>query len=94
MLADDQITPINITGWNFAAKVRKMPGDPVVVNLNPTIIDAPNGIVRLPSIDDETTMTYPVGGYQWDLLGEDASDNRQQLVRGRFIIADPITDSG
>ena len=94
MLADDEITPINITGWNFAAEVRKMPGDTVVVDLAPAITDAPNGVVRLPAIDDETTMTYATGGFQWDLLGEDGSDNRQQIVRGRFLIIDPITDSG
>lgn len=93
MLEDDEITPVPITGWSFAAEVRKMPGDPVIVNLAPAIVDAANGIVRLPAIDDETTKTYPVGGYQWDFLAEDGSDNRQQIVRGRFLITDPITDS-
>lgn len=93
MLEDDQVTPIDITGWNFAAEVRKMPGDTVIVDLGPIITDAANGIVRIPAIDDETTLTYPIGGYNWDLLGEDGSDNRQQLLRGRFPIINSITDS-
>lgn len=93
LLADDQITPIDITGWSFEAEVRKMPGTTVIVDLTPTISDGPNGIVLVPSIDDETTKTYAVGGYNWDLLGEDGDDNRQQLIKGRFPIVDPITDS-
>lgn len=93
-MLDGDSNPVNITGWNFAAEVRATSGDTVIVDLLPTITSAVNGIVQLPAIDDETTDTFPAGTFKWDFIGEDGSDNSQQLFKGRFKIVDKITNSG
>ena len=86
--------PVDLTGYNVAAEVRVACGTTVILDLAPAITDAANGTITIPEIDDETTDTLPKGSYQWDLLLEDGSDNRQQILQGRFDIICTITDSG
>jgi molybdopterin biosynthesis enzyme len=85
--------PVNITGYNAKAEVRTTPGAVVVIDLGATIPVGTDGIVHIPEIDDETTDTYTAGNYQWDLLLEDGSDNRQRVLAGTVTIINPVTDS-
>ncbi len=85
--------PVDITGFNVAAEVRVASATTVIIDLSPSITDAPNGVVTIPGINDETTKTYTADAYQWDLLLEDGSDNRQKMLAGRFDITEKITDS-
>ena|SRR5437867_4880898 len=91
VMKDANSNPVNITGYTVAAQVRDIPGGTVVINLAPTITNAAGGEVTIPLIDDETTDTYTAGSYQWDLLLEDGSDNRQRVLAGSFSILNPIT---
>ncbi len=86
-------TPVDLTGWTVAAEVRVTNGTTVIIDLAPTISSPSTGVITIPGIDDETTLTYTAGSYKWDLLLEDGSDNRQQILSGSFTISEKITDS-
>src|SRR6266576_2037823 len=73
-------TPVNITGFTVSAQIRLDAGSPIIIDLNPSITDAPNGEVTLAEIADETTNSFTAGVYHWDLLLEQTStDNQQQM---------------
>src|SRR5882762_3216973 len=74
--------PVNLTGFTAAAEVRVSSGTTVIIDLVPSITNAAGGEITIPAINDETTFTYVIGLYSWDLLLEDGSDNNQQMLAG------------
>ncbi|SRR6266705_4102513 len=84
--------PVDLTGFTTNAEVRVASGTTVIINLSPSITDAANGIITIPEINDETTLTYTAATYLWDLLLEEtAPDNMQRILAGRFDIINKIT---
>lgn len=90
---DDALTiPQDITGWTPWAEVRTEPDATLVINLAPFISNAVGGIVTVPAIADEVTITYTNGKYKWDFTMEDPSGERLgPYIRGSFIIKSKIT---
>lgn len=87
-------SPVNLSGYTVKAEVRTVPAATLFIDLAPTITNAGAGEITIPAINDETTDTYAVGGYQWDmLLEETGTDNRQRILAGAFQVINPITDS-
>ena len=83
---------IDITNSTVSAQVRTFPGDTLILNLNPSVTDGPNGIVTLPEISKLITATYQLGNHRWDLLLADPSGNPEvRLLYGEFNIIDSIT---
>ncbi len=86
--------PIVITNDTVSAQVRTFPGDTLVVDLNPSVTDGPNGIVTIPEISQLLTGSYELGNHRWDLILIDSSgDPKVRLLYGEFNIIDPITDA-
>lgn len=92
-MLDSNGVVVNITGFTVSAQVRATSGGTVIIDLSPSITDAVNGQITIPTINDETTLTYTAGNYFWDLLLEDGSDNNQKMLTGSFIIENKITNS-
>lgn len=90
---DDALTiPQDITGWIPWAEVRTAPDQTLVLNLNPFISDALQGIVTIPTIQDEQTILLTEGKYKWDFTMQDPAGQRLgPYVRGSFSIKSKIT---
>lgn len=90
---DDALTiPQDITGWTPWAEVRTAPDQTLILNLNPAIGNATAGIVIVPAIQDEVTITFPEGKYKWDYTMEDPGGQRfGPFITGSFIIKSKIT---
>jgi hypothetical protein len=86
--------PFDLTDYTAQSQVRVEPGGDVILDLEPTVIDAVNGYVSLTQFLDEETMLYPVGVYHWDFLLTDVNNNVfGRFLAGQFYIVDKITDS-
>ena len=86
--------PFDLTGYTAQAEVRVQPDDTVILDLEPEVTDAVNGVITLAVFDDETTEQYIAGVYQWDLIISTV-DNEElgRFLAGQFYIVDKITDS-
>ena len=86
--------PFDLTGYTPQAQVRAEPGSDVILDLEPTVIDATGGYVALAEFLDEETMLYVAGVYQWDFLLTDVNNNVfGRFLMGQFYIVDKITNS-
>lgn len=68
---------VDLSGYTAFAEVRFKPGDPLILDLTPSIDDAPGGLVVLPKISKEETVNAPRGGYSWDLTFQRTSDGER-----------------
>lgn len=87
-------SPTNLTGLTAKAQIRRTPGsEELILDLNPSITDAVNGKIVIPSQTGSVTKALPyVGTFSWDLELLDASlDPVQVAVQGPVIIADKTT---
>lgn len=86
--------PIDITTSTFQAQVRVQTGDAVILDLQPTVTDPLTGTLELTPFNDEETMLYLAGVYQWDLIRTDVTnDVTGRYIAGQFYIVDKITNS-
>lgn len=93
-LESDKVTPVDLTGYTAHAKVRARVSGPVILDLNPTITDGPNGDITTQAITDELTALLPCGSYIWDLLLEDSSSVvTGPYVAGSFTIKTAVSRS-
>ncbi len=84
--------PVDITDFTVEAQVRTFPGDILIIDLDPSVTDGPNGIVTIPEISQLSTGAYELGNQRWDLILIDPSgDPKVRLLYGEFNIIDPIT---
>ena len=89
-LRDSAGAPIDVTGYVFRGQVRPTPPGPLAASFTFTIVDAPNGIVRVElSSADTAALTATRYLYDWeyaDLVGEEHA-----LVRGSISISLEVT---
>lgn len=71
----------DITGWDFTAEVRTIPGGTVMLNLAPTVTDGPNRIITTDGFTDEETALLVAATHKWDLIGESPGGE----IRGRYL---------
>lgn len=88
-------TPTPLTGCQAFAQVRVRPGAAPVADLMPVITDEAAGVVTIPKLTDEQTLTLPRGNFQWDLVLQDAAGDRfGPYVAGPFSVVDIVTQAG
>ncbi len=86
--ADD---PVPITGWTFAAHVRRTVDGELVLDLEPAIADAAQGLVRI-FHDATVTEDLTPGKYVWDFIAIDPDGNRTgPYLAGEFVVKEPVT---
>ena len=90
-MQDENRVAVVITNFTCSAQVRTFPGDVLVLDLNPSVTDGPNGIVTIPEVSDDTTPGLLLGNHRWDLLLESDTGVRVKMLSGDFDITDPIT---
>jgi hypothetical protein len=85
---DENDDPVDITGWVPFAEVRVRPGaSKVILDLNPSITDGPNGEITIPKITDEQTYDLKFVVARWSLILENTSGDRLgPFIQGKFII--------
>jgi hypothetical protein len=92
----DTDLPIDITGWEFRAALRRSPsadvelGELTTANNGFVIVDAPNGRLAL-IIDDTLSATLPVGRVHFDVLYENAAEGPIWVFGGNFLVREPVT---
>lgn len=72
---DDAGDPVDLTGWQIFADVRKKPTDEVAFSLEPEITDAEAGIAVIEFTDEETDE-LTAGSYGWDLVLQNPDGER------------------
>jgi len=84
-------SPINITGFVFAAEIRDGYADdaPVTETFTITIDDAPGGILNI-SLTDLQTAAIDAGDYRWDLQMTDGSETTT-LLAGPVTVIPQVT---
>jgi hypothetical protein len=97
-------TPIDITGWDFAAEVRQniTDTDPALTLTSLAspapphfvVVDGPNGRVEMRLFEDDTD-TLAEGTYIFDVLRIDVSSGLGPvwLFGGSFLVKQPVTRS-
>lgn len=86
--------PFNLTGYTVKAEVRVQSGDPVILDLEPVVTDAVNGMVTLAVFTDEETALCQAGVYQWDCIVVSVTNEViGRFLAGQFYIVDKETDS-
>jgi hypothetical protein len=86
--------PFDLTGYTVQAEVRVQSGDPVILDLEPVVTDAANGMVAFAVFSDEETALYEAGVYQWDCIATNVTNEVVgRFLTGQFYIVDKVTDS-
>jgi hypothetical protein len=86
---DDEVTPIDITGWVFKAEVRRRPGALKATTIQGTVIDGPKGqlSVSTPATDTKQML----GTYWYDAEIDDPSTGIRTLLSGVFYVSAEVT---
>jgi len=89
--ADDH--PVDLTGITPEAVVRRTTDSDVVLDLNPSVTDATNGEITIPSMTTSTTKDFDfLGTFGWDLvLVNGGGDRFGPYIDGPFVVTDNIT---
>lgn len=81
---------VDLTGWTAYAEAKEC-SNGLIIDLEPTITDAVNGVVVI-SFTDEETALLKLGTYTYDLIFENALGARLGVfLTGTLTITDPIT---
>jgi hypothetical protein len=90
---DEDLAPVDITGWQVFAQVRRNPNGDVLFDLLPVITDGPAGEITL-SADHEDTAELQAGLYRWDLILENPDGERLgPFIVGAVHVLAPITQT-
>jgi hypothetical protein len=86
---DDEVTPIDITGWTFKADVRRRPGADKVTSITGVVTDGPKGqlSVSTPAADTKKML----GTYRYDAEIGDPSTGIRTLLGGVFYVSAEVT---
>ncbi len=88
--ADDHT--IDLTGLTAQAQVRRNSNSGVMLDLNPSVTDPPNGQITIPGISTSDTQDLEdVGTFQWDLVLINGGERIGVYLKGPFGISDNIT---
>jgi hypothetical protein len=95
VLDDDGVTPVNLNGWAIRGVVKNKYSDldsNILINLNPSITDAVNGIIQI-NLSPEQTAVLPITEAVYDvekysLVG---SSHAVKLIKGKFRIYPEVT---
>lgn len=88
--------PTDLTGYAAEATVRRSekPGAEIVLDLNPSVTNAPIGEVTIPGISKaDTFLLKYIGDFRWDFVLRLISTGERfgPFARGQFVISDNIT---
>lgn len=91
LLQDDEITPINISGWTFAAQIREKQDDTAVVAAFTAVItDAPNGRFTL-EMSAVLTDLLPKKTCVWDCQRTLPNGKKRTIVAGKVFTTRDVT---
>lgn len=83
-------TPLNLTGYTAAAKIRKYPTSPYYNIITVVFTDRVNGQIRL-FISKENTASLPSGRNYYDILLTDPDGITTKKMEGSIIVNDSST---
>jgi hypothetical protein len=83
-------TPLDLSGYSFAAQIREHHTSPDSVDFTVNIVDAPTGVIAM-SLTDEVTGTLEPGTQYYDLVMTGSDSRKQRLLGGRAFVKAGIT---
>ena len=89
--ADD--STVDLTGFTPKAEVKRTYDSDVILDLNPSVTDAANGVITIPVISSGDTQDFDfVGSFNWDLVLVAGSGARSgPYIKGPFLVTDNTT---
>lgn len=83
-------TPISLGGYTVASQFRKSYQSSTAVTFTVSIIDAPNGKIKL-QLSDQDTSAIRAGRYLYDVEITSPSGDRKRALEGIVVITPEIT---
>lgn len=81
-----------LTGYSVFWTARPETESPNIYDLEPTITDAPNGVITVEFTDEEVLTNFPVGNYVHSLVLQNATGDRlPPTIEGPLIVEDQPT---
>jgi hypothetical protein len=89
-LSEDDGSPLNLTGYTAAAKIRKYPTSPKYTPFIITFIDRPAGRIKL-SLNNSQTLQLSSGRNYYDLILIDGNEKIKKVAEGNIIVNETAT---
>lgn len=90
-LTNDDATTINVTNYTFNSQIRKsFYSSNAVANITVSIVDAPNGNVKL-AMTPANTANIKAGRYLYDVLMTDSTGVKTRVIEGIITITPRVT---
>lgn len=99
IVSDGKNTPIDITGYTFACKVRETAeNQEVIAEAECVIGDAPNGVLNINfssevtgNIDTDGDYYGETNSYYYDVQQTNVNGRKERIVQGKFIVSPGIS---
>lgn len=99
IVSDSKNTPIDITGYTFACKVRETAeSQEVIAEAECVIADAPNGVLNINfssevtgNIDTDGEYYGETNSYYYDVQQTNVNGRKERIVQGKFIVSPGIS---
>lgn len=90
-LTNDDATTINVTNYSFNSQIRKsFYSSNAVANITVSIVDAPNGNVKL-AMTPANTANIKAGRYLYDVLMTDSTGVKTRVIEGIITVTPRVT---
>jgi hypothetical protein len=90
-LTNDDATTINVTNYTFTSQIRKsFYSSNASANITVSIVDAPNGNVKL-AMTPANTANIKAGRYLYDVLMTDSTGVKTRVIEGIITITPRVT---
>lgn len=90
-LTNDDATTINVTNYSFDSQIRKsFYSNNAVANITVSIVDAPNGNVKL-AMTPANTANIKAGRYLYDVLMTDSTGVKTRVIEGIITVTPRVT---
>lgn len=91
LTGDDNITPIDLHGWEVTGSIRRMFDGMVITTFTSSVVNADFGMIRATLSAQQTwILTSPF--YQYDIIGNDPTSITYRLVAGKMKILRGVTE--
>lgn len=99
IISDSNEVPINITGYQFACKVRETAeSQEVILEADCVIHDAKNGVLNInfssgdtSNIDTDGEYYGETNSYYYDVQQTNINGQKERIIQGKFIVSPGVS---
>ena len=90
-IQDGDGSAVDITGWTFAAQIRRSPGGPLEADFAVDVTDAQQGEITLSLASDTTQALSTNGRHVWDFQATHADGTVRTYLQGHVTVRPDVT---